>query len=167
MAWFFFFVPRVLAQAGGLLHGKKMWPPSVLRFLIKNNYELAFAIHLHVFLVHSVSFVFTEDTQEITFLFLNFEEKWNTEMYGKTDANNFEIARACLFREFKSSKRTRGLNQWAQLVWSSISCHLFQFCDLCWGSVFCRSYPPHWKQDYECTVHLFAFSCCWFLLHLY
>jgi len=35
----------ILTQAGGLLHGKKVWPLSVLRFLVKNNYKLAFAVH--------------------------------------------------------------------------------------------------------------------------
>lgn len=144
-----------------------MWPPSVLWFLIKNNCKLAFAIRLYVFLVHLVSFMFTEDTQEITFHFLNTSVFRFSSKYGKRDANNFEIAKAHLFREFKSSKGTRELSQWAWLVWISISCHLFQLCDLCWGTLFCRSYPHRWKQDYKSTVRLFAFSCCWFVLHLY
>lgn len=110
---------------------------------------------LYGFLLYSVSFVFTEDAQEITFHFLNTSVFHFSSKYGKTEANNFEIARAHLFREFKSSEGTRQLNQWAWPVCINLCCDTLQLYHLC-----SRSYPLLWKQ--KITNSLFFF--CFFLL---
>lgn len=121
---------------------------------------------LYGFLVHSVSFVFTEDAQEITFHFLNTSVFRFSSKYGKTDTNHFDIVRAHLFREFKSSKGTTQLNQWAWCVYRPL---LSRFTALCVleHSVLQELFSPLKTKDHEFTVCLFAFSCYWFVLHLY
>jgi len=88
------------------------------------SWHLQFTVY--GFLVHSLSFVFTEDAQEITFHFLSTSVFHFSSKYGKTEANNFEIARAHLFREFKSSKGNRQLNCRAWPLCFSLGCHLYR-----------------------------------------
>lgn len=66
MGWFF--CPRDIklspSQAGGLLHGKKGWPLSVLRFWIQTSWKVALAGHfVWCFLVHSVFRVYWRCTR--------------------------------------------------------------------------------------------------------
>lgn len=134
---------------------RKCGHPQFWGFWSRTTISWHLQFTLYGFLVPSVSFVFTEDAQEITFHFLNTSVFHFSSKYGKTDANNFEIARAHLFREFKSSKETRQLCERAWPVCISLCCHPLKLCNLCCSTLFYRSYHLLWKQ--KITNSLFAF----------
>lgn len=146
---------------------RKCGHPQFWGFSSRTTISWHLQFTLYGFLLHSVSFVFTEDAQEITFHFLNTSVFHFSSKYGKTEANNFEIARAHLFREFKSSEGTRQLNQWAWPVCINLCCETLQLYHLCCSSLFTGVILSSENKRLQIHCFPFAFSCYWFVLHLY